>query len=108
MHYKDGTEAKLNDIVKGTGYNVPGVIVGCVVGLTPGSESCNIQVAHILTKEIEDQAFRALEQVHQHYVRKGVAGCAMHDDNRGHTMLATLDLEYGQCDEFELVYRAPE
>lgn len=102
MHYKDGTEAKLGDFVKGTGYNVknpdktPRIIVGKVVGLTPGSHSCNIQVAHILTASLAKDQFPPF----QLYAEKGVRS----QDN---TFGAFLDREYGQCDEFELVHREP-
>ena len=34
MHYKDGTEAELWDVVRGKGYNLPYEIQGIVVGLT--------------------------------------------------------------------------
>ena len=43
-HYKDGTEAKLMDVVKGKPYNTPHEIVGVVVGITPGADSCNLRV----------------------------------------------------------------
>lgn len=37
MHYKDGTEAKLLDIIRGRPYNTPHEVIGVVVGLTPGT-----------------------------------------------------------------------
>jgi hypothetical protein len=46
MHYKDGTPAKVGDLVRGIGYNIKheiqGIVVGCVA-----SDTCNIQVAHV-------------------------------------------------------------
>src|SRR3972149_6934345 len=47
MHYKSGEEARLGDIVRGIGYNVKREIEGIVVGLTPGADTCNLQVAHL-------------------------------------------------------------
>lgn len=47
-HYKDGTEAKIGDQVIGRGYNVKHVISGVVVSLTPGTDTCNLSVAHAL------------------------------------------------------------
>ncbi len=45
-HYKDGTEAKIGDLVKGTGYNVKHEIIGKVVNVRPG-ESCTLSVAYV-------------------------------------------------------------
>src|SRR4051794_27523083 len=52
-HYADGTEAKLGDRVRGTGYNLkdsankPLEFEGIVVGVVPNSEACNIRVAFL-------------------------------------------------------------
>lgn len=43
-HYKDGTEAKLLDVIKGKPYNTPHEVVGVVVGITPNTDSCNLRV----------------------------------------------------------------
>lgn len=64
-HYADGTEAKVGDLVKGKGYNVPHEIIGRVVNVRPGA-SCTLSVAHVGLKSPiffgvgsgEDQAFR--------------------------------------------------
>lgn len=45
-HYKDGTEAKIGDLVKGTGYNVKHEIIGKVVNVRPG-EACSLSVAYV-------------------------------------------------------------
>lgn len=44
-HYSDGTEAKVGDLVKGQPYNTPHEVTGVVVGVIPGSDSCNVRVA---------------------------------------------------------------
>lgn len=45
-HYQDGTEAKNGDLVVGKTYNLHGrTIVGTVIEIIPGSDSCNLRVA---------------------------------------------------------------
>jgi hypothetical protein len=46
-HYADGSPAQLGDVVMGKPYNTPEVIVGKIVSITPGVESCNCQVAFL-------------------------------------------------------------
>jgi len=45
-HYKDGTEAKVGDLVKGKGYNVPHEIIGKVVNVRQG-ENCTLSIAFV-------------------------------------------------------------
>ena len=80
MHYKDGTEAKLGDIVQGQGYNLPYEVHGVVVGLTPGTGSCDIHVATL--------------RLHQPLGTETAK-------------FPTIYEEHGTCAEFSLVYRAP-
>jgi hypothetical protein len=102
MHYKDGTEAKLGDVVKGEGYNVKGVIVGTVVHLTPGSEACNIQIVHPIVKELPPDF--AQPNYADFYPRSMIVS-ACRDAGRNAMISANLGLEYGQCDAFELIHR---
>jgi hypothetical protein len=44
-HYKDGTPAEVGDFVKGKPYNTGHEIVGTVVQITEGTDSCNCIVA---------------------------------------------------------------
>jgi len=46
-HYKDGTPAQIGDLVKGKPYNTPREIVGQMISITPGSESCNCLIAFV-------------------------------------------------------------
>lgn len=48
-HYKDGTEAKIGDLVKGKGYNVPHEIIGRVVNIRKG-DSCTLSIAYVGAK----------------------------------------------------------
>jgi hypothetical protein len=45
MHYSNGREPKVGDIVRGRGYNITHDVIGKVVALAPGSTACNITVA---------------------------------------------------------------
>lgn len=45
-HYRDGTPAKIGDVVKGRGYNVPHEIIGKVVNVREG-DSCTLSVAYV-------------------------------------------------------------
>lgn len=47
MHYADGQEVKLGDLVRGKPYNTPHEVVGTVVGGLPESEFCNLRVAFV-------------------------------------------------------------
>lgn len=44
-HYADGTAAQIGDKVIGKPYNTPQEVIGEVVQITPGTESCNLVVA---------------------------------------------------------------
>lgn len=45
--YKDGSPAQVGDFVIGKPYNTKEAIVGRVTSVTPGTESCNCQVAFL-------------------------------------------------------------
>ena len=47
MHYRNQRPAHVGDAVIGKVYNTPGVIVGQMVAITPGSTTCNCTVALI-------------------------------------------------------------
>lgn len=90
-HYKDGTEAKIGDVVKGKGYNIKHEITGVVVGLKVGEKVCNVTVATItrdvytnltLPVVVKDGKVEALE-------------------NGSLNVPATF--EYGQADAFEKI-----
>lgn len=88
-HYKDGTEAKVGDVVKGKGYNVPHEIIGKLVHITPGDTACNVVVAHVgkdspVYGQLIDGEFRL---------------------NKNTTGRVDASYEYGQADAFELLHR---
>lgn len=80
MHYKDGTEAKVGDVVKGQGYNIKHDVVGIVLALK-NEETCNITVS----------AFDGLDQ-------EKLEAFNYHE-------AAKLTTEYGEAKAFDLVYR---
>ena len=43
-HYKNGREARVGDIAVGTTYNRPGRQIGVIVGITPGTDSCDVRL----------------------------------------------------------------
>lgn len=108
-YYKDGTPVEIGDVCKGVGYNVKSddgelkEIVGTVVGIVPGSVSCNIQVAHVVLSLVAS----AVYPDHRFFAPIGVTGCGPEgggDDTP--KCVAGVSLEYGQCDHFELLHRA--
>lgn len=52
-HYKDGTPAEVGDFVKGKPYNTDHEIVGTLVQITEGTESCNCMVAFAVAEIVD-------------------------------------------------------
>ena len=104
-HYRDGSPAAVGHVVRGKGYNLKNAdgtlreFIGTVVGVTPGSESCNIQVAHIATIQFEG---RMTYPHHRLYHLAGVVGSGP-NGNSDPAVGAYIDVEYGQCDHFEKI-----
>lgn len=109
MHYRDGTEAKLGDLVKGVTYNRDKrEIVGVVVSLTPGTESCNCVVAFATIKNVE------LPEGQSPYVDPWpavLAGKAYlagdgHGGELNKVRVILGDYDYGETRAFDLLARA--
>ena len=94
MHYKDGTQAQLGDTVRGFGYNVKHEIQGVVVGLTPGSDTCNIQIAY--AKPADEFHVGMVYRTHSHAV-----------DQPPTQTLVDLGIEYGEARAFTLIDGPP-
>lgn len=86
-HYKDGTEAKVGDVVKGKGYNIPHEIIGTVVSIQPNADACNLRVA-----------VAKVTSITQCY---GTAGMIYRDDAQ--TCVIVPDIEYGETRAFEKI-----
>lgn len=85
MHYKDGTEAKVGDIVRGRGYNLPHDVQGVVLDLKD-ENVCNIAIATHDGRRAPDE--KAIQEYRYH---EADAPCRY--------------TEYGEAKNFELVYR---
>lgn len=101
MHYKDGTEAKVGDLVKGTAYNTknadgtPRVIVGILLQVTPGSDTCNCQIAFV------EQEEASIDNLSKHYSETP----KLHRLNAG-PVFVTPKVDYSECKALELVHRS--
>jgi hypothetical protein len=104
VHYRDGTEARIGDVVKGTGYNVKGAdgkareIAGVVIGLTPGTASCNLRLAYC---ELEFAPAGLLPN----WVRPAEGVRLEYDPSIQASRVIHTKIEYGQTDHFELLWR---
>lgn len=91
MHYADGTEARIGDIVVGKGYNIRDsagelkTIIGIINEITPESSTCNCQVVVLTPCPKVGDAFR-------------LVGFTTIIGGRPYT----TEIEYGQCDHFNL------
>lgn len=81
MHYKDGREAQLGDIVRGRGYNLPHEAQGVVVGLTPSASYDNIHVMTMINYQPLGENSPVIPMPYE---------------------------EHGTCAEFSLLYRQPK
>ena len=45
-HYKDGSPAELGDLVRGKPYNTPFEVIGLVVSIRPGTDTCDLTVEY--------------------------------------------------------------
>lgn len=97
-HYKDGTEAKVGDLVKGTTYNRNDrVIVGTVMEVVPDSEAYNLRVAFVsLERLLPARAIELLERS---------AFTQTFRTSDGDVFLIEPDYDYGETRAFELVHR---
>jgi hypothetical protein len=97
-HYKNGELAQVGDVVKGKGYNVKHEIVGTVLTISQHSETCNLDIAHIIEKRIDPKMSPLA----------AAAEAASHGATLWGDAVLRVGVEYGQTDHFELVHREPE
>ncbi len=91
MHYKDGTLAKVGDMVKGKTYNQPNVIAGTMVSITPGHDSCNCKIAYIEISDLDKIGFNNIQVV------------SFTRDTQGKMVPLVIKEDYGQCDWLDKV-----
>jgi hypothetical protein len=101
-HYKDGTLAQVGDSVKGTGYNVKGEIVGKVAAVNPNSESCNIQVLHVLEVDLSRLSSNEYRDG-QVALEAQRPGTFVFPGPGGEFKMYRINLEYGETKAFEKV-----
>lgn len=89
MHYKNGREARIGDVVKGKGYNFKHEIIGIMTHITPGSDTCNCTVACVAYSPT--YGYQASASVY-------VSGGKWVKADISPEIKASL--EYGQCDAF--------
>jgi len=85
MHYSNGREAKIGDLVRGKGYNLKYEFTGVMLHINPQSDVCNCKVSTISHNS---------HPVQQGWFKDGV----IHYPTLTEQMIA--DIEYGQCDQF--------
>lgn len=95
-HYRNGVQAKEGDLVFGVTYNLHGRhIVGTMLEIIPGTDSCNCRVA------FADVSTRPDATV-------GDTGMVYRSPNRGDYIPRVIKpgFDYGETREFELICRA--
>jgi hypothetical protein len=55
MHYKNGREAKVGDLVIGITYNTKGIVSGTLLSITPGSDQCSALVGFLQTTRLDEE-----------------------------------------------------
>ncbi len=88
MHYKNGREAKVGDLVIGKTYNTGGkTITGTLISLTPGPDSCSCEVGYLAVQPAEN----ALER---NPVR--ICGSEKHGSD-GPRVVTSFKVDYSEC-----------
>lgn len=120
MHYKDGAEAKVGDLVKGTTYNTPkgSIHVGILLGITPGSTACNARVLIPVVDQLGANQFPIPNHAHPHpYITEVRTSDSMRTVHRegfsyadgvqtaASVVLAGHKVDYTACGDLELVHR---
>lgn len=105
MHYKCGTEAKVGDLVKGTTYNQPNIIVGTVLGITPGSETCNCRVGFLRAQKLDFLPKTGVYTATLNMSRE-LTGVFQRDNETDPNWMTTV-VDYSECKALELVHRPP-
>jgi hypothetical protein len=112
-HYKDGTEAKVGDLIKGTGYNIkdynnkPSVIVGTLGRITPNTESCNLIILTTVAQKLDKDDLLFAHKVNEADRIMTNYPDGVVDNSKTMTELWAISTreEYGAIKDFELVHR---
>lgn len=96
MHYANGREAKIGDVVRGKGYNIKHEIIGMLVNCNPAATACNCTVACVTAPWRKGAAMgmyspvRALTQLTENGFEK----------MEYPQLTVDVAIEYGQLDAF--------
>lgn len=90
-HYKDGTEVQLGDVARGKPYNTDHEVTGVVIGITPGSDTCNLRIAFARPSKVGPTI--------------GGVAHAFSDGMGAAPVLVDLERDFGETGDFELVHR---
>ena len=112
-HYKDGTEAKVGDLIKGTGYNIkdangkPTVIVGTLARITPDSDSCNLIILTTVAQRLDkdDPSFPHRVNEADRIMNNYPGGIVGNTQPMNELWAVTTKEEYGAIKDFELIHR---
>lgn len=108
MHYKDGQPAKIGDLVKGKGYNIPGTIVGKLVQMTPNSARCNCIILVATSEKLSRDSYDYDYKLNNaHTMLKVYEGGIVDIDKPAKMEVHAVNArtEYSQLDYLELVHR---
>src|ERR1035437_1829708 len=86
MHYSNGREAKIGDLVRGHGYNVKHQIIGRLITAQPQNTACNCCVAYV--------------GVHSEVLFTAYISPETSDWLSANNVHVRASLEYGQLDGF--------
>lgn len=107
-HYKDGTPAEIGDHVRGVPYNTKGAeVVGTLVQITEGCDSCNCIVAFIAPEVLPDLDSKTMYQLAPHLSkamlirRKGGRIERNSGDQTQEILLLNPGYDYGALKDFE-------
>ncbi len=94
-HDCKGRLIEVGDMVKGRGYNVKHEIIGPVISVTPGAESCNISLAVVFVQRpLGDGLLSGSGTI-----------LTTNDGSKRGQVLVHAGCEYGQCDAFEIIQK---
>lgn len=109
-HYTDGTPAQVGDLVEGISYNLQGRrIVGTLISVTPGTESCNCVVAFIKVEKLPPipEGFPSWTALADKLnVRIPVLYyTAVDSEGKTTAVIPSAQIDYGETKAFNLIYR---
>jgi hypothetical protein len=94
-HYKDGSTAKVGDLVKGKPYSMQHEVVGEIVSIAPRRKTRNCQVAFVHRLQPDAPTFYGGPSTYSKVVALRIA--------TGELIFLGLGVDYGQAEAFEKI-----